>query len=41
VSKTRELIADYRKKRAEHAPIHINRAVVERVESFTVVKRAR
>jgi hypothetical protein len=25
---------DYRRKRGEHAPIHIDRAVVERVESF-------
>jgi hypothetical protein len=31
VSKTKELIVDYRKRRAEHAPIHINRAVVESV----------
>jgi hypothetical protein len=34
VSKTMELFVDYRKKRAEHSPIHINRSVVERVESF-------
>ena len=34
VSKTKELIVDYRKRRAEHARIHIDRAVVERVESF-------
>jgi EAL domain-containing protein (putative c-di-GMP-specific phosphodiesterase class I) len=34
VSKTKELILDYRKRRAEHAPIHIKRAVVEQVESF-------
>ena len=34
VSKTKELIVDYRKRRSEHAPIHINGAVVERVESF-------
>ena len=34
VSKTNELIVDYRKRRAEHTPIHIDRAVVERVESF-------
>ena len=34
VSKTKELIMDYRKRRAEQAPININRAVVERVESF-------
>ena len=25
---------DYRKRRAEHIPIHIDRAVVEKVESF-------
>ena len=34
VSKTKELIVDYRKRKAEHAPIHINGAVVEWVESF-------
>jgi hypothetical protein len=34
VSKKNELIMDYRKLKAEHAPIHINRAVVERVENF-------
>ena len=34
VSKIKELIVDYRKQRAEHVPIHINKAVVERVESF-------
>ena len=34
VSKTKELIVDYRKRRAKQAPININRAVVERVESF-------
>ena len=34
VNKTKELIVDYRKRRTEHAPIHIDRAVVERVESF-------
>ena len=28
VSKTKELIVDYRKRRAEHSPIHIDRAVV-------------
>ena len=33
-SKTKELIMDYRKRQAEQAPININRAVVERVESF-------
>jgi hypothetical protein len=30
----RELIGNYRKWRAEHAPIHIDGAVVERVEIF-------
>jgi hypothetical protein len=34
VGKTKELIVDYRKRRAEHAPIHIDGAVVERVDSF-------
>ena len=34
VSKTKELIVDYWKRRAEQAPININWAVVERVESF-------
>jgi hypothetical protein len=29
-----KLIVDYRKRRAEHAPIHNSGAVVERVESF-------
>jgi hypothetical protein len=33
VSKIKELIVDYRKRRAKHAPIHINRAVEERFES--------
>ena len=34
MSKTKELIVDYRKRRSEHAPIHIDGAVVEQVESF-------
>jgi hypothetical protein len=34
VSKTKELIMDYRKRRAEQAPINIEGAEVERVESF-------
>jgi hypothetical protein len=34
VIKTKEMIVDYRKKRTEHTPILINRAVVEPVESF-------
>jgi hypothetical protein len=33
VSKTKELIVDYRKWRAEHAPIHIDGAAGVRVES--------
>jgi hypothetical protein len=34
VSKTKELIVDYRKRRAKQVPININLAVVERVESL-------
>ena len=34
VSTTKELIVDYRKRRAEQAPINIEGAVVERVESL-------
>ena len=34
MSKTKELIVDYRKRWAERAPININGAVVEWVESF-------
>ena len=34
VIKTKEMIVDYRKKRAEHVPILIDGAVVEQVESF-------
>jgi hypothetical protein len=34
VSKAKELIVDFRRKRGEHAPIHIDGADVERVESF-------
>ena len=34
VIKTKEMIVDYRKKRTEHAPILIDGAVVEQVESF-------
>ena len=34
VRKTKELIVDYRKRRAEQAPININRAEVERFQSF-------
>jgi hypothetical protein len=32
--KTKEMIVVYRKRRTEHAPIIIDRAVVEQVESF-------
>ena len=32
--KTKEMIVDYSKKRTEHAPILINVAAVEQVESF-------
>ena len=34
VCKTREIIVDYRKRRAEHAPIHIDRAVMEWTNSL-------
>jgi hypothetical protein len=34
VTKTTEMIVDYRKRRTEHAPIVIDGAVVEQVESF-------
>jgi hypothetical protein len=34
VSKTKELIVDYRIQRGEHARNHINGVIVERVESF-------
>ena len=34
VTKTKEMIVDYRKRRTEHAPILIDWAVVEQVESF-------
>ena len=33
VIKTKEMTVDYRKKRTEHVPILIDRAVVEQVES--------
>jgi hypothetical protein len=33
VSKTNQMNVGYRKRRAKHAPIHIDRSVVERVES--------
>jgi hypothetical protein len=34
VSKTKELIVDYIKRRSKQAPVNIDGAVVERVESF-------
>jgi hypothetical protein len=34
VSKTKDLIVDYSKRRAERTPIHMTGAVVELVESF-------
>ena len=34
VIKMKDMIVDYRKRRTEHAPILIDRAVVEQVESF-------
>ena len=34
VTKTKEMIVDYRKRRTEHAPILIDGAVVEQIESF-------
>ena len=34
VIKTKEMIVDYRKRRTEHAPILIDGAAVEQVESF-------
>ena len=34
VSKTKEMIVDYKQRKAEQTPIHIGGAVVERVESF-------
>ena len=37
VRKTKELIVDNRKRRAEHTSIHIDRPVVEQVESFKFV----
>ena len=34
VDKTKELIVDFRKQQREHAPVHIDGAAVEQVESF-------
>jgi hypothetical protein len=34
VTKTNEMIVDYRRRRTEHAPILIDGAVVEQIESF-------
>jgi hypothetical protein len=39
VSKTKELIVDYRKRGAEQATININGAEVERVESFNITNK--
>ena len=36
VNKTKELIMDSRRQESEHAPIHIDRAAVERVKSLGV-----
>ena len=35
VIKTKDMIVDYRKRRTQHTPIFIDRAVVKQVESFT------
>ena len=37
VNKTKEMIVDYRKKRTEHAPILIDGAAVEQVDSFKLL----
>jgi hypothetical protein len=37
VIKAKKMIVDYRKIRAEHAPILIDRAVAEQVESFKIL----
>ena len=37
VTKTKEMIVDDRKRRTEHAPILIDGAVVEQVESFMLL----
>ena len=34
VIKTKEMIVDYRKRRTKHAPILIDRAVLEQIERF-------
>jgi hypothetical protein len=34
VNKTKEMIVEYRKRRTEHAPIHIDGTVEEQVKSF-------
>ena len=39
VSKTKELIMDYRKRMAEHGPIDIDGAVVELVESVHITNK--
>jgi hypothetical protein len=33
INKTKEMIVDFRKQQREHPPIHIDRTVVEKVES--------
>ena len=38
MSKTKEVIVDYKKRRAEQAPINIDGAVVEQVESFKFLR---
>ena len=35
--KTKEMIVDYRKRSTKHAPILIDRAAVEQVESFKIL----
>ena len=37
VSKTKELIVEYRKRSAEHASVHLDGAVVEKVKSFMFI----
>ena len=37
VTKTKEMIMDYRKRRTKHTPILIDGAVVEQVESFEIL----
>ena len=37
IIKTKEMIVDYRKRRTQHAPIVIDGAVLEQVESFKFI----